>query len=271
MPSMSSARELSENAFLNPLAIESRRDEWSHAGPFHHLIFDGFLQQDVVRNVAEEFPSYDDDGWYSYKNPLEDKKALNDYDKFGAATYRLVHFLYSRTFIAELERLVGHDLFADIGLNGGGLHAHASGGRLNPHLDYSIHPKLGLQRKLNLIVYLTPDWDPNWGGALGFWTHNAEKNAPGELAKRVDCLFNRAVLFDTTQNSWHGLPDALRCPQGTQRRSLALYYMCEPGLDAPARGRALYAPNKSQENDPEVLDLIKKRSSVTLAHDVYRK
>lgn len=262
---------LTENSYLNPLDLEPRRAEWLKGRPYHHLIFDGFLRDDVARKVADEFPDYEDEGWYSYKNPLEDKKALNDYDKFGPATYRLIHFLYSRTFIDELQRLAGIPLWADIGLNGGGLHAHSSGGRLNPHLDYSIHPKLGLQRKLNLILYLTPGWDPRWGGGLGFWEHDPAKNGPGELQRTVDCLFNRAVLFDTTQNSWHGLPDGVTCPAGTQRRSLALYYMCEPQPDAPARGKALYAPQKGQENDPEVLAIIKKRSSVTQAQDVYRK
>ena len=28
---------------------------------------------------------------------------------------------------------------------------HGTGGNLNVHKDYSVHPKLGLRRKLNLI------------------------------------------------------------------------------------------------------------------------
>ena len=30
-------------------------------------------------------------------------------------------------------------------------------GKLNPHLDYFIHPKANLQRKYNLIVFLSKD------------------------------------------------------------------------------------------------------------------
>lgn len=269
--STSHASALSGNVYLNPVDLAARREEWVAARPFSHVVIDHFLQDGIIRGVDAEFPSYDGDGWYSYDNPLEVKKALNNYDKFGGTTYRLVQFLYSPAVVAALGALAGCELFPDIGLNGGGLHAHRRGGRLNPHLDYSLHPKLGLQRKINLIVYLTPEWDPAWGGALGLWAHDAEKNAPGLLTARVDCLFNRALLFDTSQNSWHGLPEPITCPPEAQRRSLALYYLCEPGRDTPARGRALYAPDKTQENDPEVRALIDKRASVTLAPDVYRK
>ena len=113
-------------------------------------------------------------------------------------------------------------LFADSGLNGGGWHIHKQGGKLNTHLDYSLHPKLKLERKLNLIVYLNPDWNAEWGGALGFWG-NESSSKPGELVKEIPPKFNRAVIFDTTVNSWHGLPDPLRCPEGQSRKSLAVY------------------------------------------------
>jgi hypothetical protein len=46
-------------------------------------------------------------------------------------------------------------LYPDPGLHGGGWHMHGAGGNLNPHLDYSIHPKSGLMRKLNIIIYLS--------------------------------------------------------------------------------------------------------------------
>ena len=67
------------------------------------------------------------------------------------------------------------------GLHGGGWHLHARGGKLNVHLDYSVHPKLHLERRLNLIVYLAQGWDPAWGGALGLWTHDADRTSTPEI------------------------------------------------------------------------------------------
>ena len=133
---------------------------------------------------------------------------------------------------------------------------------MNVHLDYSIHPKLKLQRKLNLILYVTENWDSEWGGGLEFWSHNKETNKPKENIVTVNNIFNRAVLFDTTQNSWHGFPEPITCPEGVYRKSLAVYYLTEPPEGTDPRPRALYAPTKEQENNPEILKLIEKRTSL---------
>ena len=39
-------------------------------------------------------------------------------------------------------------------------------GRLEMHLDYSIHPISGMERRVNLIVYLNSDRQQEWGGDL---------------------------------------------------------------------------------------------------------
>ena len=138
------------------------------------------------------------------------------------------------------------------------------GGKLNIHKDYSIHPRVDppKQRKLNLIVYLTEDWNPEWGGALELWSHDEKNNKPLERVVEVPCIFNRAVLFDTTQNSWHGLPDEIQCPEDIHRKSIAVYYLTDINNTAEDRKRALFAPYKEQENDPDLLDFIKKRCQV---------
>ena len=46
-------------------------------------------------------------------------------------------------------------------------------------------------------------------------------------------LWNRAVIFSTTDESFHGHPDPLTTPQGKFRNSIALYYYTK---DAPAEG-----------------------------------
>ena len=144
------------------------------------------------------------------------------------------------------------------------------GGKLNTHLDYSIHPKLGLQRKLNLIVYLNSRWKENWGGSLGLWGNKSNKK-PGRLIKTVAPKFNRAILFDTTQNSWHGLPDPIKCPKNEFRKSLAIYYLCKKTSNISKRGKALFSPTENQKGDKKILKLIKLRSSIKDAHKVYSK
>lgn len=114
---------------------------------------------------------------------------------------------------------------------------HGAGGSLNPHLDYSIHPKLPLQRKLNLIVYLSQDLKETHGGHFGLWTG---ENSPDTLVKEIAPKFNRAIIFDTTQNSWHGLSRECVAPDGIYRKSIAIYYLTDLPEHADTRSRALF-------------------------------
>lgn len=242
------------------------------AEPFSHVVIDDFWQQDIAEKLVSEFPAYDSPVWHShYLNAIEDKKACNHWDKFPATTYQAFSYLNSPKFLDIVEDIAGaHKVYPDVGLHGGGWHCHHKGGKLNVHLDYSIHPKLQLERHYNLIVYMTPNWQSEWGGGLELWSHNADGSAK-ERVLTVENKFNRAVLFDTTQYSWHGLPDNLTCPEGINRQSMAVYYLTEPSEQADPRGKALFIPHKEQANDPEVLELIKKRSNTTTADQVYKK
>lgn len=250
-----------------------KSEEFRSSQPFNHIVIDDFLEPDIANKVLSEFPNYDDSVWSAHwKNAIEDKKGLNHWDRFGTTTYQVFSYLMSNLWIDCLKDLTGiQNIYGDIGLHGGGLHAHEKGGNLNIHLDYSIHPKLGLLRKFNIILYVTPDWDPAWGGGLQLWSHDWVNNKPKECVKEIENKFNRAVIFDTTQNSWHGLPQNLICPKGIIRRSLAAYYLTDANVNSDPRGKALFAPRKDQENDESVIDLIEKRSSVQHANQVWRK
>lgn len=118
---------------------------------------------------------------------------------------------------------------------------------------------------------MTPEWNSAWGGGLELWSHNAETSQPKECVKLVENKFNRAIIFDTTQNSWHGLPEELTCPAGVVRRSMAAYYLTTPPAGATDRKKALFAPYGDQANDPEVLETIRKRANIDQAAQVYRK
>jgi 2OG-Fe(II) oxygenase superfamily len=244
---------------------------FKEAKPFSYAVIDNFFSEDLADSLESEFPDYESDVWHVYKNQIEDKKTINDWNKFGGVTYRCFNYLNSPDFVNVLSRFSATNLMSDPGLNGGGWHIHGNGGNLNPHLDYSIHPKLKKQRKLNIIIYLSRNLKSEHGGQLGLWEHDVKNNAPGKLSYEVDPKFNRAIIFDTTQNSWHGMSRMLKTPDGIFRKSLAVYYLCEPPENTDPRGKALFAPREEQKNDTEVADLIKKRSQVSSASSVYVK
>lgn len=260
------------NPIINFSSIEEQIVAFGDHGPFDHVIIDNFFNADFANYLAQDFPDFESDIWHQYSNAIEIKKTCNNWNIFTEKTYQAFSYLNSDEFTSYLSgRLFsGNKLYSDAGLNGGGLHIHKQGGKLNTHLDYSLHPKLKLQRKFNIIVYMNPNWIPSWGGALGFWG-NSSAQKPGILEKSIDCLFNRAVIFDTTQNSWHGLPEPVVCPGTEARKSIAAYYLCEPAENVDKRGKALFAPTKEQEHDQDVLELIKMRASVATAKSAYKK
>lgn len=241
--------------------IEDLRNKFLDSKPFNHLVIDNFLPVDIANKIAEEFPSFDEDIWYSYDNPLEIKKATNNWNNFSNVTYSYFMKVLSNEFTSLLESIIGSKLYPDVGLHGGGLHTHRNGGRLNPHLDYSIHPKLDLQRKLNLILYINPLWKPEYGGNLGLWESNSD-GAPGRLVSDVECVFNRAVLFDTTQNSWHGITKEISSPDEVNRNSLAVYYLTNKPDNVDPRMKVKYAPREDQKGDSEIEELIYRRQSM---------
>lgn len=228
--------------------------------PFTHIVKDNFLDINLATQLSNEFLSFDNETWFFYNNPLEHKKTINNWYNFPPTTYSFFSYLNSSAFVNKLKQEFNiENLYPDPGLHGAGWHIHGRGGKLNVHLDYNLHPKLKLQRKLNLILYLTPDWKPEWGGNLEFWSHDPLTNQPKTLEKTIDCLFNRAVIFDTTQNSWHGFAQEITCPPNIYRKSIAMYYLIDPSPDTDERYRALYAPREDQKNNVEIQQLIQSR------------
>ena len=246
-------------------------EEFEKAEPFNHVIIDRFFEPDIAEKLSEEFPAYESNEVIKYKNALEDKRTLNQWDKFPPTTYKMFDWMGKE--LVQAMRMLADDpsLSFDFGLNGGGWHMHSRGGNNNIHLDYNIHPKLNQQRKINIIIYMTKNWQPEWGGGLELWSHDSENNKPNKLIKTVDNMFNRAIIFDTTQNSWHGLPKYIECPEGIVRKSLAGYYVRPAPAYADQRGRALFAPREDQIGNPEVEELIRKRANINQSNEVYRK
>jgi hypothetical protein len=201
------------------------------ASPYPHTVLDGLFDPRVLDRVAADFPEATPPGWVQYDTANEIKRTSRGLIGVPAYANAFLWQLCSEPFLAWLREVTGiEDLVADPMFHGGGLHESFRGGWLNIHADWTQHPHLPLVRRLNLIVYLTRDWQEEWGGALELWSPGA--SAPGA---RVPPLFNRAVIFPTTAETLHGFPDPLRCPAGVSRRSASVFYW-SPDPDAVKRG-----------------------------------
>jgi hypothetical protein len=209
---------------------EGKRAEYASARPFPHIAIDGLLPAEVLDGVLAEFPSPRQAEWFEFDSPLERKLATKDDATMGDVTRHLLAELNSAPFIDFLERLTGIEgLVPDTHFEGGGLHQIERGGHLKVHADFNRHPRTGLERRLNVLVYLNRDWKEEYGGALELWSRDMST-----CEARILPLFNRCVVFSTTDTSFHGHPEPLNCPEGMTRKSLALYYYTK---DRPASER----------------------------------
>lgn len=246
---------------INLPALTRAAARFSGGEPFPFCVVDDFLDDALARRLSDEFPAKESFVWHDYSSPIEIKRTCNQWNVFPRETYKTFSVLNSPEFVKLMGGLFGvSPLYADYGLNGGGMHLHGRGGKLNPHLDYSLHPKTSQLRKLNLLVYLNPNWQDSWGGSLGLYERGPTDRLPGELVKIIRPMFNRAVIFDTTCQSWHGLCEPITCPEGEYRKSLAVYYLTEAPAEVDRRSKALFAPTADQAQDDDVLALIERRT-----------
>ncbi len=208
-----------EPTYLTKLAVQ-HREAYQQAKPFSHTVIDNFLPDFLLKDVLSEFPKTDSITWQKFNRVSEKKLASRHELQMGEATRSLLYQFNSSFFINFLEALTGIDgLIPDPHLEGGGLHQIEKGGYLKMHADFNRHAKLKLDRRLNFLLYLNQDWREEYGGHLELWDQNMT-----QCEKKILPIFNRCVVFSTTDFSYHGHPEPLTCPDGWTRKSLALYY-----------------------------------------------
>lgn len=172
----------------------------------NYSIIDNFISQESVRAINEQWPTE----WEMEDGSFQLKWSTS---VLPPAAMEVFNWLYSEPNVVG-DSLGIPDLFADPELFGAGLHCIPRGGFLNMHIDFNQHP-MGWHRRANCLIYLNEDWDESWGGDLYLGEDKGVKVAP---------IAGRAVMFECTEDSWHGHPEKLQCPDGRQRRSLAIYF-----------------------------------------------
>jgi len=189
------------------------------ANPYPHVVIDDFFDSAVLDRVVAEFPG-EDCLTEHFDNAREVKRATKSELEIPPFTRALIHTLNSGPFITFLEEVTGIEgLVADPHLWGGGLHALPRGGKLGIHTDFNYHRRLGLDRRVNVLVYLNRDWPESYGGHFEAWRPHGKKPEARYLP-----IFNRVVIFGTNDFTFHGNPEPVACPETTTRKSIAMYY-----------------------------------------------
>ena len=199
---------------------EILKESFLNASPFEHIVIDNFLDEKYANELYELFPE-SFDGWYKYENPIEFKFTYDNINCLDEKMKNFFYYLSSDKMIDIFRKITNiHDLTYDEYLHGAGLHCHPRYGKLNIHLDYEKHPFSGKERRLNVIYFLSKNWNNQWKGQNELWNKEATY-----CVKKTDVIFNRAIIFKTNDISWHGLPETILCPKNQYRKSLAFYYL----------------------------------------------
>ncbi len=204
---------------LESLAQENA-EQYKKNKPFPHIYFDDFLPVGAAEAVLRDFPEPKQLAWSEFDRPTERKLEFDQVERLPRSIREVLYFLNSRPIIRFLEVLTGIDgVIPDPYFLGGGLHQIKPGGNLEIHVDFNKHKKLNLDRRINLLIYLNKNWTDEYGGHFELWNRNMSA-----AEQRILPIFNRCAIFSTTDFSYHGHPNPLKCPPDRTRKSLATYY-----------------------------------------------
>lgn len=201
--------------------IDELKRSYCNSEPFSHIKISNFLNNEYAEEIFKKYPN-DFENWHKYYNPLEVKYANDSINSFDKPIKDLFYFLSSKEIVKIFSEITNiKDLTFDPYLHGAGLHCHPRNGRLNMHLDYEKHPTLeNMERRLNIILFLSKDWKEEWHGDNQLWDKDMKKCVVKSYPQ-----FNKAIIFQTNDISWHGVPDKIMCPDNVFRKSLAYYYI----------------------------------------------
>ena len=192
--------------------------------PFRHVVIDDFFSGHFADSLLTDFPNFERGNARNESGELGNKSTVERVRELSPTYRDLDELIKSSSFLDLIGKLTGIDkLLYDPFYFGGGTHENREGQDLDPHVDFNRHPIENWHRRLNLIVYLNPEWQDAWGGSLEIHT---DPRADDNRIELITPLFNRCVIFETTETSWHGfsrigLPESKK---DLSRRSIALYF-----------------------------------------------
>jgi Rps23 Pro-64 3,4-dihydroxylase Tpa1-like proline 4-hydroxylase len=240
----SSITGMFDDPFYAQLAVSEAR-AYKEAAPFSHIVFDNFLPENLAREISSAFSDPEDESlpWRFHNNKNTCRKFIDDERAWSPAVRAFARELQARQFLLFLEELSGIDcLLCDPYYIGGGEMVTGTDDFLKIHADFNWHHKLQAHRRLNALFYLTQEWKPEWKGNLELWDRDMT-----QAVAKVEPIFNRMVVFSTTDDANHGQPEPLTAPKGVFRRLFSAFYYTtrrtEAELDEPHF--TLYRPEKS--------------------------
>ena len=182
---------------------------------------DDLLPEEIAIQIHENFPK---------SSEMVLKKSIRE-NKYIAAQMDLYHpILEDIIYAFQDERIVKlvakicaiKEAFPDDKLYAGGISLMGKNQFLNPHLDNSHDKERERWRVLNLLYYVTPDWDIKNGGNLELWP-----NGLSEKQITIESKFNRLAVMATHNHSLHSVSPVV---VDIERKCVSNYYFSNEPL-----------------------------------------
>ena len=224
---------------------EAIQYEFQHAKPFRHVAIDNFLSVECCEALLRDFPAFDEKRARDERGFVGRKAVVEHVADISPFYREFYEYICSSPFLVVMSKLTGiEDLIADRTLFGGGTHNNLDGQGLDAHIDFNIDERTMLHRRINLLVYLNKEWEEAWGGAIEL--HSSPRNPIVDEVASFLPLFNRAVIFETNEYSWHGFR-RITLPQSKQhlsRKSFSIYLYTKdrPAEEVVAPHTTFYVP-----------------------------
>lgn len=181
------------------------KKQFLNAKPFCYVAIDNFLEEDFFKYLSKELFDYYEDNknkGIRWNTQAEDGKWGSTGLDIPNALRRLDTFLKSHEFLKFLEGISGFaNLKVTKNINGKGFsffHAMKPGAFLAPHTDHTRDLNNGPYHVLNVIIYASEMWNPNWGGATTIYDDKVR------MVSDVEYKPNRALIFMHSPWSIHG-------------------------------------------------------------------
>jgi SAM-dependent methyltransferase len=225
-------------------ALEIQR-RFDTAQPFRHIEIDNFLTTDACRTLLSDFPSFDKKYAINEHGEVGGKAVVEHVSDVSPFYKSFFEYINSTEFLNAISDLTGiPDLIADETLFGGGTHENRHGQALDVHVDFNIDERRMLHRRLNLLIYLNEEWESDWGGLIELHSNPWDQGV--NQVQRFLPLFNKALIFETNEYSWHGF-ERIQLPESKQhlsRKSFSIYLYTRdrPAEEVVAPHTTFYVP-----------------------------
>ena len=244
--------------YINEIDIEKFKTSFNDTTkPFRYAVIDNFFIKNICDKFSNSYPSQEDKLWYRFRDEIHGEKNVFERGMMGISnthdlpsiSLNIINELNSKDFLDILRELTGieglvNDTHNEIG-QWAGIRAMLPGAYQSIHSDARKHPHLGIEKRITLVGYLNEDWEEKDAGYTEVWNNDMT-----ECVDKVAPVYNRVLLFENTDKSYHGVPEV----NNYRKTFLTSYLLASEDFDE-TRPKARFV-KRPDEKDIDIWDKL---------------